>query len=241
MKSNNRKAALSTLLLLVTLSWSYAHALYIETSSQGKAGQRQEVKVYYSEFADGTVEKVADWYSDVKEFQLWLIHPDGQKTALETTAQEDHFTANFVPEKKGTYRLEISHTAEDPGEKTAYQFNTFAQVTVGKKASEIPLTNSGPELYLLEKPQPKKNAGSKTFVTYFKGEPMGGISATVFLPSGKTKEVESNSEGLLPIEFSEKGTYFIEATTFHEKEAGKTKKSPYESVWRCATQKLEIE
>src|SRR5690554_8190323 len=106
MKSNNRKAALSTLLLLVTLSWSYAHALYIETSSQGKAGQRQEVKVYYSEFADGTVEKVADWYSDVKEFQLWLVHPDGQKTALETTAQEDHFTANSFRKKKELIVLE---------------------------------------------------------------------------------------------------------------------------------------
>lgn len=240
MKSNNRKAILSVLLLLVTLGWSYAHALYIDTDSQGKVGQSQEVKIYYSEFADGTVEKVSDWYSDVKDFQLWLIHPDGKKTQLETTAQEDHFTAHFVPESKGNYRLEISHTAEDPGENTAFQFNTFAQVHVGKKASELLLTADGPELYLLEKPQAKKDSRTKTFVTYFKGQPKGEIAATVFLPSGETKEIKSDAEGLLQINLPEDGTYFIEATTYHEKEAGNTKKAPYKSVWRCATQKIKV-
>jgi len=238
MKSNRKKTILSALLLLVTLGWSHAHALYIDTQTTGKAGEEQEVKIYYSEFADGTVEKVADWYSDVKDFQLWLIHPDGKKTALETTAHEDHFTAHFTPESKGTYRLEISHTAEDPGENTAYQFNTFAQVYVGKQASELPLTADGPELYLLEKPQPKKN--TKTFVTYFRGQPTGGVTATLFLPSGETKEVVSNGDGLVEVELPEKGTYFIEATTYHENEAGRTRKAPYEAVWRCATQKIEV-
>lgn len=240
MKRNSKILILSALLSLATLGWTYAHALYIDTDSRGKAGQSQEVKVYYSEFADGTVENVADWYSDVKDFELWLVHPDGEKTQLETTAQEDHFTAHFVPEAKGTYRLEISHTAEDPGEKTAYQFNTFAQVYVGNKAVELPLTNNGPELYLLEKPKTKKSSGTKTFVTYFKGQPKGEVAATVFLPSGETQEVKSDAEGLLQIDFPEEGTYFIEATTYHEKEAGNTKKAPYESVWRCATQKIEI-
>jgi hypothetical protein len=240
MKLNTKNTILSALLLFVTLGWSHAHALYIDTETHGKAGKEQEVKIYYSEFADGKVEKIADWYSDVKDFQLWLVHPDGKKTTLATTAHEDHFTAHFTPESKGTYRLEISHTAEDPGESTAYQFNTFAHVYVGKKIAELPLTANGPELYLLEKPLAKKNAQTKTFVTYFKGQPTAGVTATLFLPSGETKEVVSNENGLVEVELPRKGTYFIEATTYHEEEAGRTKKAPYESVWRCATQKIEV-
>ncbi|HLT07582.1 MAG TPA: hypothetical protein VK014_08655 [Cyclobacteriaceae bacterium] len=238
MKKYCNAIILSALMLLVNLGWSHAHALYIDTDTQGKLGKEQEVKIYYSEFADGTVEKVADWYSDVKEFQLWLIHPDGKKTALETEAQEDHFTASFIPERKGTYRLEVSHTAEDPGEKTAYQFNTFAQVQVGKKASELPLTAGGPDLYLLETSQKGKDA--KTFVAYFKGQVQEGVKATLFLPSGETKEVTSDAAGQIHVQLPTEGTYFIEATTFHEKEGGQTKKASYESIWRCATQKIEI-
>lgn len=240
MKRNIKLMLLPAILLLFNVGWIHAHALYIDTKTTGKAGKEQEVKIYYSEFADGTVEKVADWYSDVKDFQLWLIHPDGKKTTLETTAHEDHFTAHFTPQSKGTYRLEISHTAEDPGENTAYQFNTFAHVYVGKQAVELPLTADGPELYLLEKPQAKKNANAKTFVTYFKGQPKGGVTATLFLPSGETKEVVSNADGLVEVELPENGTYFIEATTYHENEAGRTKKAPFEAVWRCATQKIEV-
>src|SRR5690606_2888900 len=238
MKKYCNAIILSALMLLVNLGWSHAHALYIDTDTQGKLGKEQEVKIYYSEFADGTVEKVADWYSDVKDFQLWLIHPDGKQTALETTAHEDHFTAHFTPQSKGSYRLEISHTAEDPGEETAYQFNTFAHVYVGKKPSELPLTVDGPDLYLLEKPQAKENAQTRTFVAYFKGKPTAGVTATLFLPSGESHEVVSDAKGLVNVELPAKGTYFMEATTYHENESGRTKKAPYESVWRCATQKI---
>ena len=199
MKLNSKYPLLAILLLLLTCGWSQAHALYIDTPTQGKTGKVQQVKIYYSEFADGTEENVADWYSDVTDLQLWLIHPDGGKTQWETTAKEDHFTASFTPVTKGTYRLEISHTAEDPGEKTAYQFNTFAEIHVGNKATELPLTTGGPDLYLLEKPQSKKNSGSKPFITYFKGQKKGRVAVTLFLPSGETKEVMSNEDGLLEV------------------------------------------
>lgn len=229
---------LLTTFLMANIGLGHAHALYIDTEDQGTRGKTQEVKVYYSEFADGTVEKVADWYSNVADFELWLVGPDGQRTQLTTTAKEDHFTASFVPEEKGTYRLEISHTAEDPGDKTAYQFNAFAQVWVGKSHKILPVTGNGPELVLIQ--TSKNNSKTKIFKTYFKGAPKGEISATLFLPSGETKTVKSNSDGVILLSVAEKGTYFLEATTYHENEAGSTQKAAFESVWRCATQKFEI-
>lgn len=61
---------------------------------------------------------------------------------------------------------------------------------------------------------------------------------TIFYPSGKTEEVKSNATGIVEVDFSEKGDYFFEATTYHPDEKGSTQKAPYNSVWRVATQKL---
>src|SRR5690606_6720806 len=99
-------------------------------------------------------------------------------------------------------------------------------------ASELPLTAGGPDLYLLETSQKGKDA--KTFVAYFKGQVQEGVKATLFLPSGETKEVSSDAAGQIHVQLPTEGTYFIEATTFHEKDATQCKHEAYESVGRCA-------
>lgn len=235
---NTKYSFLLVVFLFLTAGAVHAHALYIDTKAEGEHAEKQIVKVYYSEFADGTVEKVKDWYSNVADFELWLVHPNGKRTKLSTTAHEDHYSAYFTPDKNGAYRLEISHLAEDPGDGTAYQFNAFAPVIVGGKRKMIPVTAESPELVLAEELQ-HTDSLKKIFLTYFKGEPKAGVTATVFLPSGETREVKSNSDGILEIPLNEKGIYFLEASTYHEDESGETKKAPYQSMWRCATQKIE--
>ncbi len=235
---NIKNSVLLLMFLFLSAGAAQAHALYIDTKPEGASGKNHEVKVYYSEFADGTVEKVADWYSNVADFDLWLVQPDGKRTRLSTTAHEDHYSANFTPEMNGAYRLEISHVAEDPGGETAYQFNAFAPVVIGKKAGMLPVTAESPELVLAEELQ-NTDPSKRAFKTYFKGAPKEGVTATLFSPSGATKEVKSNSEGIFEVELDENGVYFLEATTYHEDEPGKTSKAAYNSVWRCATQKIE--
>ncbi len=217
----------------------HAHALYIDTDAKGKTGKKQEVKIFYSEFEDRSIEKVADWYSDVASFELWLIQPDGSRKQLSTSAKSDHFVSEFTPDQKGKYRLEISHTAEDPGDGTAYQFNAFAEVLVGNTPGEPVLSKKLPDLLLVEQSQ-TNGTKTKIYRTFLKGKPAANISTTVFLPSGGKKTILSNAEGEVALTMEEKGTYFLEATSFHKDETGETKKSPYKSVWRCATQKIEV-
>ena len=118
-------------LLLLSVSNLFAHALWIETSTTGKTGQKQSVKIIYSE-PDDKPEKLADWFSDVKEFELWLTTPDKQKVKLTTVAGEDHFTSEFTPKKDGVYTLSISKAAKELGGTTIYEFNASAIVKVGK-------------------------------------------------------------------------------------------------------------
>lgn len=217
----------------------FAHALYIDTNSEGKPGEVHNVNIYYSEFADKTHEKVADWYSDAADLELWLVQPNGTRVLLETQVKNDHLSASFVPNEKGIYRLEISHTTADVAEGTAYQFNAFAQVSVGNSGKTAPIGTKSPDLVLVQQ-LPANNGQTKAFTTYFKGEVKEEVSATLFLPSGETKTLESNAEGIIEFSSNEEGIHFLEATTYHKSEAGKTKKETYQAIWRAATQKIVL-
>lgn len=227
-----------TIAFFTQIGVGFSHALYIDTQEVGEIGEAQKVSVYYSEFKDRTHEKVTDWYSDVAEFELWLVSPDGKRMLLETTAKENHFATYFTPKAKGTYRLEINHTAAAVADGTAYQFNTYAQVVVAETSNDLHPVKAKQDLVLLKKISAQTTEIS--FQVYFKGLPKTGISATLFLPSGKTKTLESNTEGIFSFQATEEGIHFIEATTYHEKEAGKTTKEAYTAIWRCATQKFEL-
>ena len=131
---------LSILFCFITTNLS-AHALWIETGAAGKIGQQQTVKVYYGEYAANERENVSKWYSDVKEFTLWLVGPDQQRTQLKLTADSNSFTSSFTPDKNGLYALEVSHEAKELGGTTKYHFLASTNVTVGKPTSAAATTN----------------------------------------------------------------------------------------------------
>ncbi|WP_374761423.1 hypothetical protein [Larkinella insperata] len=108
------KLTLLALALLLSVGNALAHALWIQTASVGKVGQKQTVRISYAEPGDKP-EKIADWYSDVRAFELWLIGPDQQKTKLTTVPGDDFFTAEFTPEKEGVYTVATGHSAKDLG------------------------------------------------------------------------------------------------------------------------------
>lgn len=233
------KTALLLVLALIGFSSAgLAHALYIDTPSEGKLGEKQEVKVYYSEFADRTKEKVADWFSDAAEFELWLIHPNGERTLLQTTAHEGYLSADFTPAKKGVYRLEISHTTAEVPKETAFQFNAFANVKVGNKKKAADISSKSADFSLIN--LSKEGKEDKKFRVYLNGQPKANVEVTLFLPSGETKKLKSDKKGYVSFTSNEKGVHFLEATIFHKTLGGKTKQDAYSSLWRCATQKIDL-
>lgn len=239
------KCLQSALLFFVVLfgfiATGQAHALYIDTPSEGTVGETHEIKVYYSEFADRTKEKVSDWFSDAAQFKLWLIHPDGSRTQLETTANEDHLRAGFIPKENGIYRLEISHTTAEVPEKTAFQFNAFAQVKVGskKKAAKM-TTHHSADFALLKVNKDKAGKNTAKYRVFLNGTPKADVDVTLFHPSGKTTKLKSDKNGFVRFTSGENGIHFLEAAIFQKAMAGKTKQSAYESLWRCATQKVDL-
>lgn len=222
--------------ILGFISTGFAHALYIDTPERGAVEEKHEVKIYYSEFADRTREKLSDWFSDVAHCKLWLVHPDGSRTQLKTTAHEDHLQADFIPRQSGIYRLVISHTTAEVPEKTAFEFNAFARVLVGDQKKGENISPAGTAFALLDVSKP--GAKDKKFKVLLNGAPEADVEVSLFSPSGKTKKFKSDKDGLVRFTPEEKGIHFLEATLFQKDLAGKTKQESYTSLWRCATQKI---
>lgn len=229
-----RKILLSILFFAIT-SGLYAHALWIETNATGKKGQVQDVKVFYGEYAEFSPEKVKDWYSDVKDFELWLVTPDGKKTKLATSPQEDHYAAAFIPGKDGVYTLQVSHSAKDLGRTTIYQFNTSATVAVGKKEAADIKNNSNPLKFQLKSGRVNEPVIIEGF---FKDAAADKMSVTVFSPKGWTKQIEGKN-GMAEFVPEWKGKYMVEVSRSDE-ETGEHYGKAYTGVWRCATYLVEI-
>lgn len=213
----------------------YAHALWIETNPSGKKGQPQEVKIFYGEYAEFSPEKIADWYSDVKEFRLWLVSPDGQKTKLNTSPAEDHYTANFTPDKDGVYTLQVSHSAKDLGRTTLYQFNSSATVSVGKNETADIQRNSNPLKFELKSGKVNQPVSIHAL---FNNAASDKMEVTVFAPGGWTKQLQGKN-GIAEFTPEWKGKYMIEVSRSDE-EKGAHHGKDYTAIWRCATFLLEI-
>lgn len=223
-------------IFLLTLSSNiFAHALWIETRAAGQKGQAQEAKIFYGEYAEFSPEKVKDWYSDVKDFSLWLVSPDNQKTKIDATAKDDHYTASFTPDKEGQYTLLISHDAKDLGHTTLYQFNTSAVVTVGKSAATNLEANSNP-LKFSSKGNNLKQA--ITVQGFYKNAASEKLNVTVFSPNGWTKQLEGKN-GVVEFVPEWKGKYMIEVSRSDD-DKGEHHGKEYTGIWRCATYLIEV-
>lgn len=225
------------LLLLGTASLQLsAHALWIETSPSGKSGNEHTVKVFYGEPAAGAPDKIADWWSDVSSFTLWLVKPDGSKEQLEVSPQGDHFSAVFTPSGEGLYTLSISHNVADVSGGTQYQFNATAMVQVGDAAASAGYAAESTELYLYADPAGKFRKGKELAVSAHTSDgPAGEAYITAFAPSGWSKSLQADASGETSFIPEWTGTYLLEAGK-GEEVSGKS----FKNVYRIATLRVHV-
>ncbi|KIO77404.1 nickel transport complex protein, NikM subunit, transmembrane [Pedobacter lusitanus] len=228
---------LSILFCLVTKNLS-AHALWIETGATGKIGQVQTVKIYYGEYAANERENVSKWYSDVKDFTLWLTGPDQQRTQLKLNADSNSFTSSFTPDKNGSYILEVSHEAKELGGTTKYHFLASANVAVGKNSAVQ--TKSSNVLYLKsdEINSAKVNQTVKLTAT-LNNDLAKAKTVSIFSPSGWAKETKTDENGLVHFTPIWPGRYVIEITEF-QKVKGDHQGKEYDGIWQGATYSFEV-
>lgn len=226
----NTKTLLTILISLVSFHFASAHALWIETQSNGKLNQKHTVKVFYGEYAEGLVDPIDKWYSDVKDFDLILIAPDGSKKTLEKTAATDHFEASFLPTENGNYILSVVKPAKEAYETMKFEFSSIAFVQVGKSAKT---TNSLP--FHLESTVLSPKVGKSLEIQVLdNGQAEKEREVVIMGPEGWTKTVHTDQEGKVSFNPLIAGKYIIEASRTDEKSED-WHGQKIEKVWKGST------
>ncbi|MEP5365272.1 MAG: DUF4198 domain-containing protein [Reichenbachiella sp.] len=231
------KKSIVTFLFALAAMPSFAHYLWVETSSTGELNKEQTIKVHFGEYTYGVIEKVGeDSFNAVKGFTLYVIDPKGKRTALEVTAQTDHYSASFTPKKKGTYTVVLDNDQIDVIDYTKYDFgifrthyNSMAKVQVGDDEANTAAQNA--EGIAIQ--QLKSESGIELLVTY-KGEPLLENEVKVFVADQWSKTLETDKQGKVAFDLPWNGKYIVE-TTIKEEVPGQFRGEDYEFIWHCAT------
>ena len=234
----NLKLALLICLLSFVSNSIFAHALWIETQSTGKVGQKQVVKVFYGEYVSNERDSVGKWYSDVNEFRLWLVGPDQKKTQIAMVPGVNSFEGSFTPALTGAYTVMVSHEAKELGGTTKYHFLSSANIVVGKVLPLAAQNTNVLKVHLDDITTAKVNkpVQLKSFV---QNEAAKGKTVSVFTPSGWSKELRTDDNGVVEFIPLWAGRYVVELSDM-DNTAGQHNGKDFNATWRGATYSFEV-
>ncbi|MCZ4225291.1 DUF4198 domain-containing protein [Pedobacter rhodius] len=232
------KLSLTLFLLAFSITSSFAHALWIETSVNGKKGQAQEVKIFFGEYEHNEPDSTAKWFSNLKEFKLILTAPNGTTKILTASPDILFYKASFTPDQNGTYKVSVVHEIAAVYEKAKIEYYAFADVRVGNSKVNSVFPN-GAALTIRPDKHISKVGESSTHQVIYNNAPFAKQKLTLVNPERKTEPTETDAEGKFTFKPEQKGNYFFEAFT-ENKTSGKLNGQDYEKVWHLVTYTTEI-
>lgn len=232
---NKKSLLLIAFFSLGSMSLS-AHALWIKTSGTAIKGQKHLVEIVWAEDGHSEQMPVDKWFSDMKDFELFVTGPDGTRRQIEVTADKDRYTGYFTPGQDGGYVLGITHTAKDLGGTAKLEYNAMALVNVGRSSGRKSIPAIDNELRLTGDYRNSYKTGQTINFSYlFKNAPREKIKVEVFSPSGWNRTFETDAEGNIELPLLWNGHYAVEANYFSEDESGTFNDKPFKATWRCVT------
>lgn len=236
---NFKKLFLSLTLLLLTTT-SFAHALWIETVSNGTKGKPQEVNIYFGEFSDNDITMADKWFSDLKDFTLIAISPSKKEIKLVTKMLDNKYQSIFTPEEEGVYTIVMHHTVKDIYGTMKLDYNSSAMVFVGKsKEGNTAAANTNEiNLFNANSTSLKKN-NTVTIVAHYKNEIAKSQKIKVIAPNGWEKELWSNDKGEVIFTPIWTGYYMVEFA-HTEKVSGTHHEKKFDEEWKMATYLIHV-
>lgn len=217
----------------------FAHALWIETSGTGKVGKPQSVKVFYGEFAENERDSVTKWYSDVRDFTLWVVGPDQQKMQLTLVPGTNFYEGTFTPDKEGNYTLQVSHEARELGGTTKYHFLANTSVQVGKPGQSLGKSTNILNISTDLTAAPAKANHVVKLKADLNNAAASGKTVSVFSPAGWSKELKTNENGIAEFIPLWPGRYVVEVSDM-DKTAGTHYGKDFTATWKGATYSFEV-
>lgn len=229
-----KRFTLFIVLLTLSISSAFAHALWIETSSVGRKGQAQEVKIFFGEYTTNDISGTRKWFSNLRDFTLVLTAPDGTKTTLKALADSLFFKTSFIPNQDGTYLLSVVHNVRDLYQNAKLQYYAFANVAVGDNASLNKLFPSDASLTIRPSKLILKTNEAALHQLIYNKLPLAKERITIISPDQKKIEIETDNDGQFNFNPTQKGDYFLEAFA-EDKTPGKFEGKDFEKIWHVVT------
>lgn len=235
------KKFLFSVILCCSLQPLFAHAIWIETVTTGKIGQTQEVKVFLGEYADNERDSIQHWFSNMKDFTLYLVKPDGQKEKLTCTANGNYFTATFTPAVAGTHLLSIDHTVQEVYSGSKIHYYAMGLVKVNNSLTGVDNAKDYTDFSMLTnlKKTNKLHQPATVQLSYKKAAPAAG-EVTVQSPEGWTKKFKAGQAGDVTFSPAWAGRYMLEGT-FTEDATGQHEGKDFNKVWHCVTYCMDVD
>jgi len=237
------------LLLAVLLSSvnMFAHFMWVETAPTGKAGKKQEVKVFFGEYTYGLQEKVAgEAFGKMKNFEVWAVAPSGEKTLLAMQPAENFYSGFFTPAANGTYTIVLNNNKIDVVDYTQYNFGIFkthyhatAKVVVGGALASTAAVNPD-GLAIVDATKKLSAENTETTLTIlYKGQPIKETEVTVFVADQWSKKLTTDENGTVKFSLPWNTKYVVEVTK-NEQVPGTYNGKEYQFIYHCATYALPL-
>lgn len=224
------KSLFTLLLTFLSVQLASAHALWIETNSTGVKNVKQEVRIFYGEYASQEIEPLDKWYSDVKDFKLILTTPSNKQIEVQKMLTGDHFTAEFTPIENGIYVLSIYHAGKDLSKTNLYAFSSLAFIQVS--GNTLPaITNN---FYVKVNPNKYEVGNTVEAIVIKAGKPLANAEVLVMSQEGWSKSFKTDPQGKISFTALWKGNYVIEAS-FGENKEGDWNGKPFTYAWEGTT------
>lgn len=236
------KGLLIGVALFFTMSSSFAHYLWVETTEIGEIGKRHAVRVLYGEYTYGEIEEPnGENFQKVSDFTLKVVSPSGKEETLKTNKEGNAYQAFFVPKEKGVYTVVLNNDKIDVIDYTQYDFGIFkthyhstAKVSVGDEYNNTSsANNSGLSIVNTSKNEAEKGKKVELQVTY-KGEPIAKQEVVIYVSDLWSKKLFTDENGMISFDLPWETKYTVE-TTKKENVPGTFRDEQYEFIWHCAT------
>lgn len=240
MKSNKSKTLLSLLLLVISTTATFAHALWIETKATGTKGNQHEISIFFGEFSENEITKTDQWFSDLKDFTLTVVSPSKKEIKLKSTALENKFQAFFTPEEEGLYTVIMHHTVKDLYGTMVLDYNSSASIQVGNKTTEKTASHNSNKISIFAENTATFKQNSKiTATASYNSAIAKEQKIKVIAPNGWEKELWTNEKGEFSFIPIWPGNYMIEFSQT-EKTSGEHNGKKYEEIWKMATYEIVV-
>lgn len=234
------KKFLFSVILCCSIQALFAHAIWIETSTNGKIGQAQTVKVFFGEFSENERDSTQHWFSNLSAFTLFLVTPDGQKTPLTCTPAGNHFTASFTPKVAGAHVLSIDHTVQAIYGDSKIHYYALGLVKVNGSLKGVDNLPAYTDFALMANHQqtPKLHQPEKIQLSY-KNAPPAESDVTIQSAEGWSKKIKTSQQGDITFSPAWVGRYMLEGT-FTDANSGEHEGQAFKKTWYCVTWCMEV-